>query len=265
MDLGQLGFGVTGHLDEDVVRWLAPTVEEVGFRTLWFNDIPGGDSLTRVKIAAGLTDRIRIGTGVIPLDRRPAKEILAEVESLGLPADRLLLGVGSGSTKGAAGVDLVRREVPVLKEGYGGAVIVGALGPRMRKVGAQDADGILLNWLTPETAQEARDQMREDARGVPGADPMLVTYVRVGYGEAARPVLEAEAARYGEIPGYKANLARLGIRAIDAAVYGTTPRAVQEGIAAYLGTVDEVVIRAITPNESVEDYRALIGAFLADI
>ncbi|HWK81618.1 MAG TPA: LLM class flavin-dependent oxidoreductase, partial [Thermomicrobiales bacterium] len=183
MDLGQLGFGVTGHLDEDVVRWLAPTVEEVGFRTLWFNDIPGGDSLTRVKIAAGLTDRIRIGTGVIPLDRRPAKEILAEVESLGLPADRLLLGVGSGSTKGAAGVDLVRREVPVLKEGYGGAVIVGALGPRMRKVGAQDADGILLNWLTPETAQEARDQMREDARGVPGADPMLVTYVRVGYGE----------------------------------------------------------------------------------
>ncbi|MGC4106005.1 MAG: LLM class flavin-dependent oxidoreductase [Thermomicrobiales bacterium] len=264
MDLGQLGFGVTGHLDEDVVRWLAPTVEEAGFRTLWFNDVPGGDSLVRVKIAADLTERIRIGTGVIPLDRRPAADILAEVEALGLPVDRLLLGVGSGSTKGAAGVDLVKRELPALKAGYGGSVIVGALGPRMRQVGAQDADGILLNWLTPQTAREARDQMREDAKAAHAGDPMLVTYVRVGFGEAARPVLEAEAARYGAIPGYKANLARLGIQAIDAAVYGTTPWEVQEGIAAYVGTVDEVVIRAITPNESVDDYRALIGAFLAE-
>lgn len=265
MELGQLGFGVTGHLDEEVVRWLAPAVEEAGFRTLWFNDVPGGNSLGRVKIAAELTDRIRLGTGVIPLDRRPAQEIIAEVDALGLPADRLLLGVGSGGAKGAAGVELVKRELPGLKAGYDGSVIVGALGPRMRAVGARDADGILLNWLTPETAREARDQMREDATGVPGANPMLVTYVRVGFGEAARPVLEAEAARYGEIPGYKANLARLGIRAIDAAVYGTTPRAVQEGIAAYIGSVDEVVVRAITPNESVDDYRALIGAFLADV
>ncbi|MGC4191927.1 MAG: LLM class flavin-dependent oxidoreductase [Thermomicrobiales bacterium] len=265
MDLGQLGFGVTGHLDEEVVRWLAPTVEEAGFRTLWFNDIPGGDSLTRVKIAAGLTERIRIGTGVIPLDRRPAKDILAEVNELGLPADRLLLGVGSGGVKGAAGVDLVKRELLALKAGYGGSIVVGALGPRMRKVGAQDADGILLNWLTPQTAREAREQMRDDAKAAHATDPILVTYVRVGYGEAARPVLEAEAARYGEIPGYKANFARLGIRAIDAAVYGTTSREVQSGISAYLGTVDEVVIRAITPNESVDDYQALIGAFLQDV
>lgn len=263
MELGNLGFGVTGHLDEDIVRWLAPTVEEAGFRTLWFNDIPGGDSLARVKLAAGLTSRIRLGTGVIPLDRRPANELLADVKTLGLPSDRLILGVGSGGAKGAAGVELVRRELPILKAGYDGSIIVGALGPRMRRVGAQDADGILLNWLTPETARQAQAEMRADAPE--GANPMLVTYVRTAFGEAAYPVLEAEAARYGEIPGYKANLARLGIRAIDAAVHGTTPLAVQQGIAAYAGSADEVVIRAITANESVDDYRQLIGALLDQI
>ena len=89
MDLANIGFGVTGHLDEEVVRWLAPTVEEAGFRTLWFNDIPGGDSLARVHLAASLTSSIRVGTGVIPLDRRPATEILAEIKTLNLPADRL--------------------------------------------------------------------------------------------------------------------------------------------------------------------------------
>ena len=262
MDLGQLGFGVTGHLDEEVVRWLVPALEEAGFRTLWFNDIPGGDSLARVKLAAGITGRLRLGTGVIPLDRRPASEILAHVDALELPPDRLVLGVGSGGTKGRAGVALVERELPALKAGYAGPVIVGALGPRMRRVGAQEGDGLLLNWLTPETAREAQEDMRRDASAVPGANPMLVTYVRVALGEAARPVLEAEAARYGEIPGYKANLARLGIWAIDAAVYGTTPRAVQDGIAAYAGTADEVVIRAITAHESIGDYRRLIEAFL---
>ncbi|MGB3329975.1 MAG: LLM class flavin-dependent oxidoreductase [Thermomicrobiales bacterium] len=265
MDVSHLGFGVTGHLDTDVVRWLAPTVEEAGFRTLWFNDVPGGDSLQRVRIAADRTTRIRIGTGVIPLDRRPAASILAEIADLSLPQDRLLLGVGSGGVKGAAGVELVRRELPTLKAGFDGDVIVGALGPRMRRVGAVEADGILLNWLTPQTAREAQDQMREDARAVANAHPMLVTYVRVGYGEDARPVLESEAARYGEVPGYKANFARLGIRAIDAAVYGTTPLDLQQGIAAYIGTVDEVVVRAITPHESVEDYRRLIGALLQEI
>ena len=96
----------------------ARAVERAGFDSLWcFDSIGRGfmipDPLIAVSVAATATDRLELGTGIlqVPL-RRPvelAHRILAAYLVCG---DRLLLGVGAGSTKAdfdAVGVDFESR------------------------------------------------------------------------------------------------------------------------------------------------------------
>jgi hypothetical protein len=73
-------------------------------------------------------------------------------------------------------------------------------------------------------------------------------------------VLEKEAARYAGIPSYAANFARLGFQALDSAVYGDTPAEIRAGLEVYMGTVDEAVVRAITPNDTLDEFLALVDA-----
>src|SRR5262245_49481107 len=90
------GFGVAGALDPALIGAVAAAAEAQGYDSFWVNDTPGADSLERLATAAGQTSRIRLGTGVIPLDRRPAAEIIARVRELKLPTERLIVGIGSG-------------------------------------------------------------------------------------------------------------------------------------------------------------------------
>ncbi|MFT4041318.1 MAG: LLM class flavin-dependent oxidoreductase, partial [Thermomicrobiales bacterium] len=94
--LGARGFGVAGALPAEIVMLLASAAEAGGYRTFWVNDTPQGDGLAKLKAAAGVTSTIRLGVGVIPLDRQSAGVIAQRVMELGLPQDRLSLGIGSG-------------------------------------------------------------------------------------------------------------------------------------------------------------------------
>ena len=47
-----LSIGIIGTTGEDVVRALAPRIERLGFSALWINDVPGGDSLDGLRVAA---------------------------------------------------------------------------------------------------------------------------------------------------------------------------------------------------------------------
>ncbi|MGL1765637.1 hypothetical protein ACSTIQ_00010, partial [Vibrio parahaemolyticus] len=59
-------------------------------------------ALAALAAAARVTRTLHLATGVVPVDRRPAAQIAAEVASLALPLDRLTLGIGSGiATEGA--------------------------------------------------------------------------------------------------------------------------------------------------------------------
>ena len=232
-----VSIGITGRTDAATVRTLAALIERLGFHALWINDIPGGDSLAGLRIAADATTTLGLATGVIPLDRRPVDTL----DLRGLPADRTVLGIGSGGARHP--LALVRDGIAALRQATDAAVVVGALGPRMRRLAAEEADGVLLNWLTPDVAAEATAELRRDA-GARTARSIL--YVRTIAEEAARPALEAEAARYETVPSYAANFERAGIQAIDATVDD----------AARLGAfdvVDEVVLRAITPTGSLAE------------
>ena len=76
-------------------------------------------------------------------------------------------------------------------------------------------------------------------------------YARTIADAAARPALEREVARYERVPSYAANFARLGIRPADATITDAA------GLAAF-DAVDELVLRAITPTNSLDELERFV-------
>lgn len=252
------GFGIAGALDHRVVREIAPVLEGAGFTTLWVNDTPDGDSLASLAVAAEVTTGLRLATGVISVDRRSPEAIIEAVERLGLPVPLLTIGVGSSAPPSPLG--RIGEAIERFQASLACPVMVGALGPRMRRLGVTAGDGVLLNWLTPDAARQAVADKDEAIREHGGTDARTALYVRTALGEPAGERLRAEAHRYEGIPSYAANFRRLGVRGVDTAILATTPDGIRDGLAKYEGTVDEVVVRAITANDTLAEYLTLIEA-----
>ncbi|WBU37571.1 LLM class flavin-dependent oxidoreductase [Homoserinibacter sp. YIM 151385] len=244
---GAVSLGVAGALDHGVVRELAPHAESAGLRAIWVNDTPDGDALASLAAAASATGSLELATGVIPIDRRPAAEIVRAVARLGLPRERLVVGIGSGGLRQGA-LRAVGEAADELRDA-GLRVVIGALGPRMRELAAERAEGVLLNWFTPDAAAAA-------ARA---SSARTVLYARTVADAAARGALEAEAGRYAGFPAYAAHFAREGIAPLDT----TVDLAAADGRArldAFADAVDELVLRAITPGSRAAELRALVDA-----
>jgi len=242
MDLSRVSIGLPGATPHPVIEALAPQIEAAGFRGLWLNDTPDGDSLAALAAAAHVTSTLALGTGVIPLDRRPASGILAALGDI--PVDRLSVGIGTGAAK--HGLALVEQSVAELRAGTNAAIVVGALGPRMRALAARVGDGVLLNWLTPEAAAAQRSALVEPVS--------TILYARAALDPDALPALEAEAARYGSYPAYAANFERIGASPLQTTI---THRA---GIRRYLGAVDELVLRVVTREQTLGAYEEFLRA-----
>lgn len=246
MTRGAVSLGLAGSLGPGAIARIAPAVENAGFHTLWVNDTPDGDALAALAAAARVTERLHLATGVVPVDRRPADTIAAEVASLGLPLDRLTLGIGSGVAKEGA-LARVRDAIEALHGAALPRVVVGALGPKMRRMGVERAEGVVLNWVPPTEA-------RAQAEALHAISPTahVAVYVRAAIVPAARERLDAETARYASFPHYAANFHRMGVDAAD-----TTIRDVDElsgALEAYETAADEVVLRAVVPDDTVEAY-----------
>ncbi|MET0735886.1 MAG: LLM class flavin-dependent oxidoreductase [Microbacterium sp.] len=254
-----LSLGIAAALGPDLAARIAPAAEHAGLHALWVNDTPGGDALEVLAAAAAVTERLVLATGVLPVDRRSPRAILSRVAQLGLPEERLVLGIGSGAiSKGA--LDAVADAAAALQSGTTGAgttarVVVGALGPRMRRLGAEASDGLLLSWLTPELAAV----QAEEAHAIdPSAHVAL--YVRTAVDPSADARLDIETARYGGYPAYAANFERLGIAAADTVI---RPLETADRLAAYRDAADEIVLRAITPDDSESDLLQFIDSVSA--
>lgn len=247
MAQASVSIGVAGVLGPSAIARIAAATEAAGFHALWVNDTPGGDALAGLAAAAEATTTLVLATGVLPLDRRPATKILDGIREL--PADRLVLGVGSGGARTGA-LELVREGVAVLRAS-GARVQVGALGPRMRGLAASDSYGPLLSWLTPEAASV----QASEARAV-SADVHVSLYVRTAFDAAASDRLATEAARYAGYPAYAANFARLGIASNSTVIAPDSPGALLDR---YRDAVDEVVLRAIPPGDTLADYLRFVA------
>lgn len=255
---GWRGFGVAGALPLEMIRVLAPAAEAAGYHTFWVNDTPNGDGLAALRAAADVTWNIQLGVGVIPLDRQPAAVIAKRVQDLELPQDRLFLGIGSGMSKGA--LQRVWDGTQLLENALSAVIVVGALGPKMCALAGGGADGVLLNWLTPEYVPPSAALVDEAAVEAKRDRPLILGYVRTALGPEAKQIFGVEAARYGSYPAYANNFARMGAAPEEVVVAGDTSAALQAGLARYATVLDETVVRAITGAETVQDYLTLLEA-----
>ncbi|HUZ03326.1 MAG TPA: LLM class flavin-dependent oxidoreductase [Thermomicrobiaceae bacterium] len=278
------GFGIAAAVPAEVVRAAASEAESLGYDSFWVNDTPNGDGLTALAEAAQVTSVIQLGVGVIPLSRRSPGSIIAQIRGaersgdhegvvggrveahdrqvpltgLELPLDRLLLGIGSGSAPYALG--RVRAGVRTLKDALDVSVFVAALGPKMSRLAGAEADGVLFNWLTPDFAREAVEWVKGGAQNTGRSVPTLSAYVRCALGEPATIRLAEEAARYGAVPAYAEHFVRMGVSPIDTAITAGTPERLRSELAAWDGVLDEVVVRAITPRDTLDETLALLRA-----
>ncbi|CAN5311413.1 hypothetical protein BH11ACT3_BH11ACT3_16840 [soil metagenome] len=246
---GVLSFGLMGSVDPGLLRALAPRLEAAGFHALWLNDGGGGDTFAGLAAAAESTSTLVLATGVLPFDRRPPTEIAAAIARHDLPVERLVLGVGSGG--GSKPLELVAWGIGELRGLTDAPIVLGALGPRMRGLGARMAEGLLLSWLTPGAAADAVADARREADEIGRMYPRAVLYARTAVEPAAQANLDKDSAAYESYPSYAANFARLGITAGETTI---GPESLGPRLDAYLDVVDELVLRAITPTGSLDEY-----------
>jgi alkanesulfonate monooxygenase SsuD/methylene tetrahydromethanopterin reductase-like flavin-dependent oxidoreductase (luciferase family) len=251
------GFALFAGTKPEVIRASAREAESLGYSSFWVNHPGSTDGLAALAHAAQETRRIELGIGVIPLHTRGPSSIVEGVGANALPLDRLLLGVGSPNP---GALTRVRAGIAELRSRLGTRLVVAALGPQMCRLAGEVADGVLLNWLTPEHARLAAEWVRAGAAAAGRQPPRLFAYVRIALGSAAGDRLREEGIRYAGIPAYGDHFARMGRRPVETAIAAASPDAIPPALAKWQGVVDEVVLRAITGTDTVEENLALLRA-----
>ena len=246
-----VSIGLAGAVGPELAASVAPAIEAAGFDALWVNDTPGADALEVLEAAARATTTLRLATGVIPIDRRSAPQIAADVQERALPQERVTIGIGVGRLWRGA-ILRVGEAAEELRETLSARVVVGALGPKMRAKAVAVSDGLVLNWLT---AGIAREQAAEAHAASPSTRVTL--YVRTALDPLASGRLDDEAARYAAVPAYAANFTRQHIRA-EQTVLDAGSGDVAARLDDYRTGLDEIVLRAITPGDELADYRRFI-------
>lgn len=261
----RLGVVLRDPLPWEDLRQLAATAEETAYEAVFVPEISAREAFATLAALATVTERVRLGTGVVPLPSRSLEVLAMGASTLQeLSGGRAILGLGSGSPAGGAPLDLVRRSVEVLRRALAGEAVeqdaagggftlgleapappiwVGALGDGMVRLAGEVADGMVLNWCTPERVARAAPLAR-DAADRAGRDPDAFTvavYVRacLGVGEAiALEALRPMAAQYAAIDHYRRQFERMGLGAEAA----SAARAFASGRP---GDVPERLVRAV--------------------
>jgi alkanesulfonate monooxygenase SsuD/methylene tetrahydromethanopterin reductase-like flavin-dependent oxidoreductase (luciferase family) len=222
---------------EDVVE-VVRTGEATGYDAVFLPEVGARETFATLSALAGRTSTLRLATGVVTtVARRPSVTAMAAATVHDVSGGRMILGIGTGPS-GPGALERLRVYVSDVRTLLSGGAIdeerrgepfrlglalerpppvwIAALGPRAVAMAGEAADGVILNWCTPERVAEARrdvDRAARAARRDP-AEIAIAVYVRAIVGqepEHARPALAAMAARYASYPAYRRQFARMGL------------------------------------------------------
>jgi alkanesulfonate monooxygenase SsuD/methylene tetrahydromethanopterin reductase-like flavin-dependent oxidoreductase (luciferase family) len=252
------GFGVAAGLDPAVGAPLAGRCQELGYGSVWSNDHPGADGLETVAVFGEATTESELGV-TLALDRHGPGDIQSKLDSLGLDRERLFLGIGSGHDRHP--LKTFRRALPVLREQLAGIrLILAAMGPRMCALGGAEFDGVFFNWVTPEFAARAREDVERGAREAGRPVPPVFGYVRTAVGPDAARRLAKEEGYYRNLHhGYRNHFARLNEPVGTVGIAAADRDEAQRRLAAYDDVLDVIVVRALA-SATVEAMTALAEA-----
>ena len=256
--MSERAFGVTAGLDPAVAEPLAGRCEMLGYVSMWSNDHPAGSGLETLATFARSVPGIDLGVAVLALDRREPADIARKIEELGLPRERLWVGVGAGFSKRP--LTRMRDALPELREALPDVkLVLAAMGPKMCALAGEGYDGAFLNWMTPESAAGAREQVHKGARGAGRQPPPVLGYVRTAVGEGAAERLRKDETFYRDLhDGYRNHFERLGVEPGAVGVATESPYVAQTELARY-DALDVVVVRALA-SASVGAMTALAQA-----
>jgi probable F420-dependent oxidoreductase len=166
---------------------LAREAEARGYDTAWTGEVTGADAVTVLALIAGATSRLRVASGVVPVQTRTPLVLAQTAVALDHVAPgRVALGLGASSpavvgdwnglpyrrplAQVREAVQLIRRIMAGERVTFEGEfyrvrnlrlsspppgrpvlIYLGALGPGMLELAGEIADGVLLNWLGPGT------------------------------------------------------------------------------------------------------------------
>ena len=238
------GFGVAAGLDPDIATPLATRCEELGYGSVWSNDTPMAEGLETLAAFAQGTSAIDLGVAVIAIDRRTPRDIAAKIEQLGLPRERLWLGVGAGFSEKP--LTAMREHLPALRDALGEIrLVLAAMGPRMCGFAGAEFDGVFFNWMTPGFASAARKHVERGASEADRQTPPVMGYVRTAIGDDSQARLAKEESFYRELhDGYKKHFERLGEEPGTVGVAEPDPAAAQRKLGEF-DALDVTVARGL--------------------
>lgn len=249
-----------------LVRRFAPAAEQAGYGVLLFPELSivgqqrytGRDPFVSSAVALEATERLRAGPGVVGTVFHTPRHLAMRAASLMEASDgRFVLGVGAshrgfaeeiGVPYPASPLGHIREHVTAMREvgdrlafATPAPIWLAALGPRMAALGGELADGLLLNWISPDGVRDTAAHVRESS----GRRPTIAVYLRLDTTER----LQTQARTYLEMfPNYARHFARQGLRTPEEVAAATAAPiddsgALVERVAAYVEAgCDEVIL-----------------------
>jgi probable F420-dependent oxidoreductase len=232
---------------------LCRRAEELGYTDVWSAEVGGADGLSPLAALATVTDKVRLGTAILPVFTRPPALIAMGAATLqNLSGGRFVLGLGTSSsiiTEKWMGssfeaplvrlreyVEVVRAALAGQKVTFEGNMVrvdgfrlqldpgapvpiyIAALGPAACKLAGRVSDGVVFFLKTPDGVRQALEWVAEGARAA-GRDPEeLDCLIRVPVAVDEDPeVLEFMARRlvssYAIVDVYNRSLTQQGFAA----------------------------------------------------
>lgn len=227
------GFGIDpdqGLSKTDELR-IVKLAAELGYASAWTNsgaDAAAFDRCLRWHDASGLPT----GISAVPASGQPASFYVEQARRLSdATGDSFTLVVGSGLWEKPVGrmrgyLAELRRGLPASQPLY-----LAALGPLMLRLGGELADGVSLNWCTPEQVAHSRREVEASARSTGRPVPKIIEYIRTAVDpdvQQAAGTVVAAAARYLRFPAYRRHFERMGVAdQLEADGRSSTPASVE--------------------------------------
>jgi probable F420-dependent oxidoreductase len=279
---------------------------DAGFTDVWSSEVAGADAFTPLALAAAWEPRLRLGTAVAPVfTRGPALLAMTAAAMAEAAPGRFSLGIGASSPVVVGDWNAVdftepygrsRDMLRFLRVAWGGGtvdeaydtftvrrfrlerppetpppVLLAALRPRMLRLAAAEADGVILNWLAATDVPRVTAELGAAPAGFEVAARILVCPTEDA--EHARTMGRRLIAAYLTVPAYaafhrwlgrekvlapmwqawstgdrRAALAAIPDALVDALIVHGSPTHCREAVAAYVTAGVTTPIMALLPT-----------------
>jgi probable F420-dependent oxidoreductase len=266
---------------------------DLGYTDIWSAESDGADGFTPLALAAAWEPRLRLGTAIIPAYTRSPACMAQCVASLADAAPgRFAVGIGSSSNviiERWNGIPFeepykkVRDVVRFLRDALSGEkvskrydtfevsgfrlgvrpeqpppILVAALREGMLRLAGREADGVIINWLSPDDVRTVVDVVTDAAGGAPREVVARLFVCPSENTEVVRAAARFAIAAYLNVPVYAEFHRWLGRGAQLSGMWEAWAAGDRK---AALGALPDEVVDALIVHGSAEQCRATIARY----